>query len=155
MEDGTVLPSPRWLRPLSRLRNVWLIHVGETIVKIVDEIGDIRSWVFFWYRNEEWVELVEFESNSPPVEGIRPHFGEIVEYSLPVNPFYTCLMVREHRDNTIWWVLYCRVRFGRYRMMCAFQSRWVDVIVERMRPGVEEESDESSESEFVQLVFDI
>ena len=149
-----MLPSPRWLRPLSRLGNVWLIHVGETIVKIVDEIGDIRSWVFFWYRNEEWVELVEFESNSPSVEGIQPRFGDIVEYAAPVSPFYTCLMVRETADNAIWWLLYCRA-WGEFRLVCAFQSRWIDVIVERMETSIEEFSDESSDSEFVQLVFDI
>ena len=149
-----MLPSPRWLRPLSRLRNVWLIHVGETIVKIVDEIGDIRSWVFFWYRNEEWVELVEFESNSPSVEGIQPRFGDIVEYAAPVNPFYTCLMVRETADNAIWWLLYCRA-WGEFRHVCAFQSRWIDVMVERMRPSTIEVLDDSSDSEFEQLVFDV
>ncbi len=134
---------------------MWRIHDGETIVAIVDEIGDVRTWVFHWYCDYRWVELIEFVSHGAPIEGIQPRFGEIVEYAAPVNPFYTCLMVRKYRDNTIWWLLYCRVRFGRYRMMCAFQSRWVDVSVERIQPGAGEESDESSESEFVQLIFDI
>ncbi len=120
----------------------------------VDEIGDTRSWVFFWYRNNEWVEMVEFESNSPPVEGIQPRFGNIVEFAVPVNPFYTCLMVRETAGTTIWWLLYCRA-WGELRLVCTFQSRWIDVMVERMRPSTIEVLDDSSDSEFEQLVFDV
>ena len=44
---------------------------------------------------------------------------------------------------------------GVYLLMCAFQSRWIDVEVDRMIPGIEESSDEDDASEFVQLVFDI
>ncbi len=95
------LPPLRWQRVQSRLRNVWYIRDGETIVAIVDEIGDIRSWNFYWYRNASWVELVEFGSLDSPVEGIQPRFGEIVEYAAAANPSH-CLMVRENDGATIW-----------------------------------------------------
>jgi hypothetical protein len=80
--EGIGLPYLGWRRPLSRLRNMWLIRDGETIVAIVDEIGDTRSWIFYWYRNDNWVELIDFGSHDTPVEGIVPRFGEIVEYAL-------------------------------------------------------------------------
>jgi hypothetical protein len=95
------LPPLSWQRPLSRLRNVWLICDVDAIVAVVDEIGDIRTWVFHWYHEERWVELIEFASHSSPVEGILPRFGEIVEYSAPVNPFYSCLMVQEHHHLVV------------------------------------------------------
>jgi hypothetical protein len=153
--EGMELPPLRWQRSSSRFHNVWRIQDGDTIVAVVDEVGDTRSWVFYWYRDDEWVDLMEFGSFDSSVEGILPQFGEIVEYAAPVNPSHACLMVREHGGSTIWWLLYYRVRFGDYLLMCAFQSRWYDVVVERNDASVDESSDESDESEFVQTIFDI
>ena len=153
--DEVALPPLRWQRGQSRFRHRWVIRDGATIVAIVAEIGDVRSWIFYWYRIDTWVELIEFGSQDPPVGGMRPRFSEIVEYSVALNPSHACVMVRESDDGTIWWLLYYRVRVGVYLLMCAFQSRWIDVEVDRMIPGVEESSDEDDASEFVQLVFDI
>jgi hypothetical protein len=93
---------------------VWLIQDGETIDAIIDEIGDTRSWTFYWCRNGDWVELIEFGSHNNPVEGIVPRFGEIVEYAYTSNPSHSCLMVRENTDGTIWWLLYYRLGVGVY-----------------------------------------
>jgi hypothetical protein len=153
--DGVVLPPLRWQRGQSRFRHRWVIRDGATIVAIVAEIGDVRSWIFYWYRIDTWVELIEFGSQDPPVGGIHPRFGEIVEYAGALNPSHACVMVRESDNGTLWWLLYYRVRVSVYLLMCAFQSRWIDVEVDRMIPGIEESSDEDDASEFVQLVFDI
>ncbi len=40
-------------------------------------------------------------------------------------------------------------------LMRAFQSRWIDVEVDRMRLGGEQSSDEDDSSDMEQLVFDI
>ena len=91
--DGVVLPPLRWQRGQSRFRHRWVIRDGATIVAIVAEIGDVRSWLFYWYRIDTWVELIEFGSQDPPVGGIHPRFGEIVEYAGALNPSHACVMV--------------------------------------------------------------
>jgi hypothetical protein len=153
-EDEMVLPALPWRRHLSRFRNVWRIRDGETIVAVVDEIGDVRSWILYWFCYDEWIVLIELGSQDSPVEGVWPRFGEIVEYAAATDLSYTWLMVRESDNGTIWWLLYCRLRVGTYHLCCAFQSRWVDVKVERMNSDFGDDTDDDDSSEFEQLIFD-
>ena len=149
-----MLPALRWRRHLSRFRHIWRIRDGETIVAVVAEIGDVRSWIFYWYCYGEWIVLIEFGTQDSPVGGIEPRFREIVEYAAALDPSFAWLMVRESDNGTIWWLLYCRLRVGTYHLCCAFQSRWIDVEVERMNLVDGADTDDDDSSEFEQLTFD-
>jgi hypothetical protein len=128
----------------------------RNIVAVVDEVGPcVRTWIFYWYEDNDWVELIEFESQGPVIEGIRPHFGKIVEYAAVVNQSYRCVLVRENIVGTIWWLLYYHLSISEYFLLCAFWARDVDVEVERRNASVEYDSNDTESSEFVQLVYDI
>jgi hypothetical protein len=153
--DEIELPPLRWQRALSLSRSLWLIRNERAIVAVVDEVGRyLRSWTFYLLHEDFWEELIEFGSHGPPVEGIRPYFGSIVEYATARNPSYSCVLVVERDAESIWWLLYYRLRTGVYLLLCAFQSRYSNVEHERMETSSGEDLDETDSSEFVQLVYD-
>jgi hypothetical protein len=156
-EGEIELPPLRWQRELSLIRRVWYVRSGASILAIVDEAGRfLRKWIFYLLEGDHWIELIAFGSHGPPVEGISPQFGSILEYAAPVVEAYTCLLLVEREHGSIWWLMYYRISVGVYFLMFSFQSRLDVVEIERVDLSSEQEEDSDSDSsEFVQLVFDI
>jgi hypothetical protein len=107
VEDEFELPPLRWQRASSLFWNRWLVHNDRSIMAVVDEVGRyLRTWVFYLLEEDHWVELIEFGSLGPPIEGVQSCFGEIVEYAAAVNPSYACVLIVERDVGTIWWLFY-------------------------------------------------
>jgi hypothetical protein len=154
-DEEIYLPPLRWWRPSSTVCNIWIVHGGNYIVAVVDEFCQYaRTWSFLWLVSDEWVDLVEFGAQSSPIGGIVPHFGDIVEYVLPVDRSVPCLLIVESEGGSIWWLVYGRLRLGGYILLCIFHSRYSDLETEILGSSSEEDSDELESSQFVRWVFD-
>lgn len=155
--DEVVLLPLRWQRELSLIRNVWYVQSGTSIIATVDEAGRfLWTRVFYLLERDHWIELIEFGSHGPPIDGISCRFRDLVEYAVPVVAAYACVLVVESEHGSIWWLLYYRICAGVYFLMCSFQSRYDAVDTERVELSLKEEEDsDSNSSEFMQLVYDI